>query len=254
MVYINRSILLFLLAVLYGCGTTTATKDPVESTQGTAKNLPLVETVQYLPEQKINKKGEPVPYEAAENPYLKRGPAVKKVNLALFLASKRAFDQQQWVQAQGLLKDLVAQTNKLSGPWVMLGDVELELGNTQIAEENFLKAIKINKNNVNAYLRLAMVQRMLGNYTGSQRTYGQALSIWRDFPEAHLNLGVLYDVYLNNPAKGLQHMQAYQFLTDNKNEEVAAWVQEIEKRLGIKQDNSRPTLVGLPQDEPVSDE
>ena len=64
-------------------------------------------------------------------------------------------------------------------------------------------------------------------------TYAEALSVWEDFPEAHLNLAVLYDIYLNDPLQAQQHMEAYQFLTEEKDAKTAEWLQEIQSRTGI---------------------
>jgi hypothetical protein len=74
---------------------------------------------------------------------------------------------------------------------------------------------------------------MLGNFTQSKRIYADVLKIWKDFPEAHLNLGVLYDVYLNDNIKAQKHIEAYQFLTGGRNEEVAGWLLEIQGRTGV---------------------
>ena len=59
------------------------------------------------------------------------------------------------------------------------------------------------------------------------------MSIWKDCPEAHLNLGILYDLYLNQPKKAQQHIEAYLFLTQYKNPTAVAWFNEIQGRTGI---------------------
>ena len=82
------------------------------------------------------------------------------------------------------------------------------------AKSDYEEAIRINKDNVNAYLRLALAQRELGEFILAQNTYSEALAIWPDFPEAHLNLSILYDLYLNHPIRAQEHMEAYQFLTN----------------------------------------
>ena len=230
MVFIKLTLLLSTCFILYACGTTDTS--PVSSTvnETDTGSTALMATSQYIPKQKTNRKGELIPYEPIDNPYLKRQPAVKKVHLALFLAAKRAYEKSNWDEAESILEDLVVQTNRLSGPWVMLSDIALKKNQLSEAHDHLKKAITINKKNINAYLRLAKIQRLQGDYIEAQHTYAQLLSIWPDFPEAHLNLGVLYDVYLNNPIQAKAHMQAYQFLAQKENEQVSLWIKEIQER------------------------
>lgn len=253
MVSIKAILFLWICFILLGCGSTSTTpSEPLVDIQTIDDQTNLVPTVEYIPKQKVNKKGELIPYESQENPYLKRQSAIKKVHIALYLAAKRAFDKNNLDESKSLLDDLVAQTDRLSGPWVMLGDIAVEKNQLSVANEHLIKAIKINKNNVNAYLRLAKVQRLQGQFLQAQHTYASVLSIWRDFPEAHLNLGVLYDVYLNDPRKARDHMLAYQFLSQEKNQQVDLWIKEIEQRSDLTTNNEN-ALAHIHQ-EPTPDE
>ena len=85
---------------------------------------------------------------------------------------------------------------------------------------HYKKAISVNRNNVNAYIALAIVQRSRGLFSGAHQTYLAALGIWKDFPEAHLNLAILYDLYLNQAEAAQQHYEAYDFLTGKKGGKV----------------------------------
>jgi len=76
--------------------------------------------------------------------------------------------------------------------------------------------------------------RLQGKFIQSQNVYAKSLALWKDFPEAHLNLGILYDIYLNKPLAGQQHMEAFQFLSDSKKHEVTEWLSEIRTRTGVE--------------------
>jgi tetratricopeptide (TPR) repeat protein len=181
----------------------------------------------------MDRKEQLVPYVADVNPYLKRQGSVRSDSVELFIQAKRALKSNDFGRAQTILTELTDTNKRLSGPWVMLGDIAVEKNKLDLAEQHFSKAILINKNNVNAYLRLANVKRMQGDFSKAKNTYADALSLWKDFPEAHLNLGVLYDVYLNDNIKAQKHIEAYQFLTDGDNNEVAQWLLEIQSRTGL---------------------
>ena len=115
----------------------------------------------------------------------------------------------------------------------MLGNIYEQSNQIDNALKMYDKAIQINPSNINSYLRLALLQREKGNFIAAQNTYADALSVWKDFPEAHLNLGILYDVYLNHPIRAQKHIEAYLFLTGNKNKEAIKWYEEIKSRTGL---------------------
>lgn len=195
--------------------------------------LNLVATDPYLPVQEQGDEGQWLPYEPQENPYTAQRGRVDKDAVTRFIEARRAFKEKQWERAETLLLALTQSDNDLSGPWVMLGDIASEKGEHQQALDAYAKAIAINGDNVNAYLRLALTQRKMGRYLHAQNTYAAVLKLWPDYPEAHLNLAVLYDIYLNHPLRAQKHMEAYQFLTDGENTQVAAWLEEIRSRTGI---------------------
>lgn len=193
----------------------------------------LISTQEYLPAPKLDAEGVFLPYVPRENPYLAQRGRVKKESVAKFIEIKRAQKQKQYAQAEKLLQELIVEDRSLSGPWVTLGDIALEQHKVDQAGTYFQEAITRNSRNINAYMRLAQVQRMQGKFLLAQNTYAKALTLWPDFPEAHLNLAVLYDVYLNHPLRAQKHMEAYQFLTGGENKQVAEWLTEIQARTGV---------------------
>ncbi len=231
----NEIIGLLLALLLSACGSAPVLDDgsPVVY-KPVAENT--VSTLEFIPKVKVNSKGQAIPYKSKENPYLNRWGSVKQESVKTFISAQRAFEAENYDQAEAILIGLTETDKKLSGPWVMLGDISLSKNNLSEAEERFSIAILLNKNNVNAYLRLAKVKRMQGDFLTAKSTYADVLAIWKDFPEAHLNLGVLYDLYLNDDVKAQKHIEAYQFLTGGKNVEVAQWLIEIQERTGMATD------------------
>lgn len=245
MVYINiesvtanlrYSLFAALLSLLVACGSAPIDDGKPVLYQPAA--TVETSTLTYIPKLKVDSKGQVAPYKADVNPYLRRQGSVRGDSVEAFIQAKREFKANNLDQAQRILETLTANNERLSGPWVMLGDIALKKNplakNTlDIAEQHYSKAILINKYNINAYLRLAKVKRMQGDFNKAKGTYADVLSLWKDFPEAHLNLGVLYDVYLNDDVKAQKHIEAYQFLTEGKNAEVAQWLLEIQQRTGM---------------------
>ena len=222
--------LLAIVSLLAGCGASNLSKNDAQ--QGIERQV--VDTAVYLPTDSFDKEGNLLPYLPRPNPYAEKGGRIKKQSVARYIEARRAFKAKNYASAQANLESLVSEDRSLSGPWVMLGDIALAQEDADKAELHFREAISVNPNNINAKLRLARLLRLKGEYIDAQNVYAEALAIWPDFPEGHLNLAILYDLYMNKPLQAQQHMESYQFLTDGKNEQVKAWLSEIRMRTGVE--------------------
>ena len=193
----------------------------------------MVSTLEFIPVAPRDKEGVQLPYEAQVNPYLQLRGKIKKESALKFIEAKRAVNSKNTTKANSILDDLITSDDSLSGPWVVKGDLAQKANDLDLAAQNYARAIEVNSKNVNAYTRLALVQRQQGKFLLAQNSYAEALKVWKDYPEAHLNLAILYDLYLNHPIRAQKHMEAFQFLTGEENVEVAQWLEEIRRRTGI---------------------
>jgi len=214
------------------------TKASVKSDIDTAQShqpLDLVPTDTALPRQTYNAAGEKIPYVPQQNPYTDKAATVPTEANAIFLAANARF---MAGDVNGAMKKFTTLTEKypsLSGPWLNLGSIAEAEEKYPEAIRNYQQAISVNRNNVNAYMALGLVQRKQGYFSEAFNTYLDALTVWRDFPEAHLNLAILYDLYLNNAEEAQKHYEAYNFLTGEKSEKVQKWLVEVKHRTGIDQ-------------------
>jgi len=196
------------------------------------QKMTLKSTVQYIPRMTFLD-GKEQSYEASENPYLDIRSKVNKGSVLLFIEAKKAKRNGQLSVAKQKLGVITKKDESLSGPWSMLGDIAVAEKEFKIATAYYKKSIQITPQNVNAYTALATAKRLMGEFNVSQHTLEAALKIWPDFPEAHLNLGILYDMYLNKPEQAQMHMEAYLYLTGYKNKQAKAWFEEVRSRTGI---------------------
>ncbi len=197
------------------------------------EKVQLVATAEYVPKLAYDEQGKVIEHELKENPYLAIKSRIDKGSVLLYIEAKKAKRNGNLKTAKQKLKVITKNDDSISGPWVMLGDIAFEEKNYSLAEKHYQQAIAINPKNINAYVALAQVQRVVGAYHVAQNTLALALGLWSDFPEAHLNLGILYDLYLNQPKKAQQHMEAYLFLTEYKSIKAQAWFNEVQGRTGI---------------------
>lgn len=229
----NRLIVVIMSClVLASCGTKSV-KRQIGLLQSDNQATELRSTVQYIPQRQKNADtGLLEPYAAQLNPYTAQTGRIDVDSVKSFIAAKNAIQEKRFEQANKLLISITERDKKLSGPWVLLGDIAKLQNDTAKAIVNYKKAIEINNDNINAYIKLAIQQRELGQFIQSQNTYSWALSRWKDFPEAHLNLAVLYDIYLNKPLKAQRHLEAYLFLKQGGEKVQVEWLAEIQARTG----------------------
>lgn len=241
---VRLSALIVTFVSLIGCATqqssasqkgkvATAKSEKAESKVEQVKAV-LQDSEQYIPVQAYDENGNKISYIAMTNPYIQQEGVIEKGSVARFITARRAFKSGDLALAKKTLLTLTSEDNSLAGPWVMLGHIDKLQNKYEDAEKSYVKAIEINPLNVNAHTSLAYMQRLQGKFRQAQNSYVDALRIWKDFPEAHLNLAILYDVYLNDSVNAQKHMEAYQFLTNSKNDKVALWAAEIQQRTGIQ--------------------
>ncbi len=201
---------------------------------GLEDNVTLKETRQFIPRQQYDEQNLALTYQSVENPYLAQRGRVDKGSVLLFIEAKKAMKAQDYKTAKAKLLVITGNDDSLAGPWVLMGEIAMEEGELERAVEYYQKAIAINPQNVNAYTGLAFALRQMGRFKLAQNTLAEALRVWPDFPEAHLNLGVLYDVYLNKPELAQMHFEAYLFLATKDKQQAEVWFEEVRARTGIQ--------------------
>ncbi|MDX1697071.1 MAG: tetratricopeptide repeat protein [Thiohalobacterales bacterium] len=207
-----------------------------------AKPLPL-------PLQAYTADGEKIPYVAQTNPYNSSGADIPQAARSAFNMANARLDGGNVKGAQEGFISLTENYPALSGPWLRLGEIAEQLELYDEAIGHYEKAISVNRNNVSAYLRLGLLQRRQGNFRAAENAYAGALHVWKDCPQAHLNLAILQDLYLNRPEDAQRHYEAYAFLAGMKDKKANKWLVEVRQRTGIDRsyvDNPPKEVAGRP--------
>ena len=200
-----------------------------------SRKTPIVSPADVpLPRQDYNSAGEKVPYVPLPNPYTTGDATVSREAKSIFVVASDRLRGGDLGGASAKFTMLTEKHPSLSGPWVKLGEIAEKQEKYVDAIEHYKKAISVNRNNVNAYIALGLVQRRQGLFAGAHHAYLGALGVWKDFPEAHLNLAILYDLYLNKAEAAQKHYEAYYFLTGEKDKKVNKWLVEVKQRTGIE--------------------
>mgnify|MGYP002631208260 CR=1 FL=1 len=120
-----------------------------------------------------------------------------------------------------------------------LGLLYIHKKQNEEAKAAFLNAIKQDKNDAIAYNHLAVLQRQQGEFKLALFNYYKAINAKPDYANAHLNLGILLDIYLQDLPKALEQYEIYQKLTDHKNESVEKWILDMKRRIETDSGNSK---------------
>ena len=165
------------------------------------------------------------------NPYLLNPPSVSPAAQTAFAEAKQALAAEQWARAEQLLLRMTSRYPQLSGPHLNLAQLYSRTDRSDKARSQFEAAVAANGTNVFALNAYAIHQRQQGDFDKAEQLYKRAISVWPDFAEAHLNLGILYDLYRGKQTLALQQYERYQSLQTKPNRRVAGWIVDLKRRL-----------------------
>lgn len=234
---------LLVLTMLSGCAGVMPVKEtesePKVIESGPAQSAARAEPEQgtggaFLPQQAYDAQGKKILYVPAPNPYTEQPAPVPPAAKVAFADALTLMKDGDLRMARKGFWAMTKEFPKLSGPWVKLAELAEQREKPEKAREYFQKALAVNPANVNAYLKQALFERRQGEFGKARDAYLAALETWNDFPEAHLNLAILYDLYMNRPEEAQPHYEAYDFLTGGSDPKVADWLIEIRRRTGIE--------------------
>jgi Tfp pilus assembly protein PilF len=139
--------------------------------------------------------------------------------------------QKQYPQAEAVLKSVVEREQRLPAPYINLAMAQLALDETDAAEQNLIKALKLDINHPVANNELGLLYRKTGKFKAARTAYENAISEHPDYLPARRNLGVLCDLYMHDYQCALDQFEVLlAHDPDNKNMEI--WVADVKRRLG----------------------
>jgi tetratricopeptide (TPR) repeat protein len=140
-------------------------------------------------------------------------------------------------EGAALLEQVANSYPTLSVPYVNEGLMYLKANQFEAAERVLKRAVERDEKSAVANNYLGVAQRNLGKFKDAEASYLAALATDDDYAVAHLNLAVLYDLYLQHPEQALPHYDRYQQLVPTPDPKIAGWIKEIRTRMGV---NKKP--------------
>jgi tetratricopeptide (TPR) repeat protein len=90
--------------------------------------------------------------------------------------------------------------------------------------------------NPKLYNSRGILFRENGEFKKAEEDYMRSIAIKHDFPEAYLNLGILYELYMGKSEDALRNYREYVRLARER-KDVLLWMDIIEKKAGTKPQN-----------------
>lgn len=143
-----------------------------------------------------------------------------------------AIEQQDWVGAESLLLAMQAQYPVLASVTSTLGWVYWQQGDSDNAI-SVLEPLIGNESlyKPDAYMNLALIYREQGLFKKAESLYNQAVTIWPNDAQLHINAGILQDLYLGQLSKALTHYQQAQAVSSKRNKTLEGWIKDLERRV-----------------------
>lgn len=159
-------------------------------------------------------------------------PEVSARNADVFARGTAALQAGRLVEAEALLLQVTDDQPELAGPWVNLARVFVAQGREDHAIAALEQAVLANPGNCAARTDLGVLLRRRGEFESAEAHYLACLEYQPDYQAAHLNLGILYDLYLGRLNDALAAYRRYQALAAEPDGRVGIWVVDLERRLG----------------------
>ena len=134
-------------------------------------------------------------------------------------------------KAKALLLEFTEERPDLAGPWANLGLISIKQDKLDDAEAQLTKAIKRNPDLAQAQNLMGYIEKSRGNIIKARDYYIRAVELKDNYALAHYNLALIYDLYMQDINKAIEHYQKYLALIKNKDKQTAEWLDQLKASL-----------------------
>jgi Tfp pilus assembly protein PilF len=132
-----------------------------------------------------------------------------------------------------LLTKVIERSPGVTAPYINIAEAYMRTGKLELAEQNLKTALGLVPYHPVASNEYGLLLRKGGRFNESRKVYEKAIADFPDYLPARRNLGILCDLYLNDPACALKQFELYnQGMPEDA--QVKIWIAELRMRLGKK--------------------
>lgn len=130
-----------------------------------------------------------------------------------------------------LLTKVIERSPGVTAPYINIAVAYMRTGKLEPAENHLKTALELVPNHPVASNEYGLLLRKLGRFKEAREVYEKALTSFPDYLPIHRNLGILCDLYLNDPACALKQFEIYSEGVP-ADEKVKIWIAELRMRSG----------------------
>ncbi|MEZ4601566.1 MAG: tetratricopeptide repeat protein [Syntrophotaleaceae bacterium] len=151
--------------------------------------------------------------------------------LADFERAVVLMNQADYSGAIALLEKVVEKFPENTAARINLGMACARNGQAEQAETHLQKALTLFPGHPVACNEYGLLLRKAGRFAEARTIYEQALAKFPEYLPVHKNLGILCDIYLNDPACAVGHYEIYSEATP-QDDQIRIWIADLRMRLG----------------------
>ena len=148
-----------------------------------------------------------------------------------FTSAVAMLNDQDYVNAIDLLQKIIEQSPGVTAPYINIAIAYQHTDKAEQAEEHLKTALGLVPGHPVACNQYGLLYRKSGRFEEARNIYEKALKSFPEYYPAHRNLGILCDLYLNDPACALEHYEIYS-LSMPEDSHVKMWIADLRARLG----------------------
>jgi len=153
-------------------------------------------------------------------------------------ASRRDFERavalmndEEYEQAVDLLEKVIEKSPGVTAPYIDMAIACRHIGKLDQAEEHLKTALHLIPEHPVASNEYGLLYRKTGRFNEARAIYEKVIARFPDYYPVHRNLGILCDLYMNDPACALEHYEIYsEAMPEDK--QVKLWIADLRARLG----------------------
>lgn len=138
-----------------------------------------------------------------------------------------ALSSRDYARARRIFGEIIKAEPGLSGPYANLALIDFKQAKYSQASKQVNRAIELNPLQSQAYHLRAQIQLKQGEIKKARDDYRRAIELNPKYLNAHYNLALLYDIYLQEIALAIDHYEIYQSLLVKKDDIVEEWINHL---------------------------
>jgi Tfp pilus assembly protein PilF len=194
-------------------------------------------------------KGKVKPNQVIQEPSMPKGPTVTRFENGregfvitevphIDETTRKDFDRavamlkdQKYDDAIDLLKKIIEQSPGVTAPYIDIAIAYQHINKLEQAEAYLKTAQKLFPEHPVVCNEYGLLYRKTGRFAEARAIYEKAIARFPDYYPLHRNLGILCDLYLNDPACALRHYEIYSQARPG-DKQVKLWIADLHARLG----------------------